>query len=233
MSQRNARANVSAPVSDWELVTAARHQDETAIRELIRRMNPRLFRVARGIMPSDAEAEEVVQEAYLLAFSRLDSFRGEASFATWITRITINAARMQLRRPRPDKVYDTVNEASSDKNDILIFPGTETAETALGRRQIRALLEDAIASLPADLRLPFILHEVEGLSTRAIATDLQINPITVRTRLFRARYQLRRHLEAHLRGGFDAVFPFDGQRCAGMADRVVQALASTYGRTLK
>ncbi len=233
MSQPNARASPSEPMLNWELVAAARNQDEAAIRELIRRMNPRLFRVARGIMPSDAEAEEVVQEAYLLAFSRLDSFRGEASFATWITRITINAARMQLRRPRPGKVYDTVNEAPSDTNVVVVFPGAETAETALERRQVRALLEEAIASLPADLRLPFILHEAEGLSTRAIATDLQLNPITVRTRLFRARYQLRRHLEMRLRGGFDAVFPFDGQRCARMADRVVQALTSSYGRTLK
>lgn len=224
MSQSAARHNPSPPPPEWQLVMAARNHDEAAIRELIRRMNPRLFRVARGIMPSDAEAEEVVQEAYLLAFSRLDSFRGDASFATWITSITINAARMQLRRPRPEKAYDTVNEAPPETNGILIFPGTEAAETALDRRQIRIFLEEAIASLAPDLRLPFILHEVEGLSTRAIAADLQINPITVRTRLFRARYQLRRHLETRLRGGFDAVFPFDGQRCARMADRVVASL---------
>lgn len=103
MSQPNARANVSSPMPGWELVTAAHNHDEAAIGELIRRMNPRLFRVAHGIMPSDTEAEEVVQEAYLCAFFKLDSYRGEASFATWITRITVNAARMQLRRARPPK----------------------------------------------------------------------------------------------------------------------------------
>ena len=227
MSQWPAHANTSTATSDWELVIAARSHDEAAIRELIRRMNPRLFRVARGIMPSDAEAEEVVQEAYLLAFSRLDSFRGEASFATWITQITINAARMQLRRPRPDKVYDTVNESPPETSEIVIFPGAEAAETALDRRQIRSYLEEAIASLAPELRLPFILHEVEGLSTRVIAINLHINPITVRTRLFRARRQLRRRLETQLAGGFDTVFPFDGQRCAAMADRVLLSLANS------
>ncbi|MFC3568178.1 RNA polymerase sigma factor [Paracoccus simplex] len=220
-----ARPLAAAPDDpDWQLVAAARAGDEAAIRELVRRMNPRLFRIARGILPSDAEAEEAVQDAYLAAFTHLDSFRGEARFSTWISRIAINAARMQARRPRPDRDHAPVNDDLAASADVLAFPGAETAETDVARHQVRALLEETLARLPPELRLPFLLHEVEGQPVLAIAHDLGLNPITVRTRLFRARRQLRRALEVRLRGGFDAVFPFDGARCARMADRVVVAL---------
>ncbi|MSU91027.1 RNA polymerase sigma factor [Rhodobacteraceae bacterium 2CG4] len=207
-----------------DLVAAARRGDEAAIRELIRRLNPRLFRVARGIVASDAEAEEVVQDTYLAAFTRLDRFEGRARFSTWVTRIAINTARMHLRRARPAEDYDTVTE---DRNRrIVAFPGgpPETADCALGRAQVRALLETAIAGLPPELRLPFLLHEVEGMKLREIARALSVNPVTLRTRMFRARRQLRAALAEQVSGGFEAVFPFGGARCARMADRVIAAL---------
>lgn len=208
------------------LVARARKQDEAAVRELIRRLNPRLFRVARGILGSDAEAEEVLQDAYLAAFTRLDEFRGEARFSTWATRIVLNAAGMRRRRARPQEEYDTVAEDRSDTARVLAFPGggLENPEAALGRSQMRGLIEAAVADLPSDLRLVFLLREAEGMPVLAIARDLRLNPITVKTRLFRARRHLRATLEARLRGGFEAVFPFDGARCAGMADRVTDGL---------
>lgn len=212
------------PVTESGLVAAARLGDEVAIRELIRRLNPRLFRVARGIVPSDAEAEEVVQETYLAAFTQLDRFEERARFSTWITRIAINTARMHRRRARPVEEYDTVTE---DRNrQIVSFPGSqpEAADSVLGRAQVRALLEAAISELPPDLRLPFLLHEVEGMRVSEIAQDLSINPITLRTRMFRARRQLRAALSEQVSGGFGAVFPFDGARCAMMADRVIETL---------
>ena len=209
---------------DWQLVAAARCHDEAAVRELVRRMNPRLFRIARGILPSDAEAEEAVQEAYLMAFTRLDSFRGEARFSTWITRITINVARMQARRPRPEGRHDTVTDDLVSSAEVLAFPGAEGAEASVARHQVRVLLEEALSGLPPDLRLPFVLHEIEGQPLRSLAQDLNLNPITLRTRLFRARRQLRLALEARLHGSFESVFPFDGARCAHMADRVISVL---------
>lgn len=215
-----------APADEAALVAAAREGDETAIRALVRRLNPRLFRIARGIVASDAEAEEVVQEAYLTAFTRLDEFRGEARFSTWITRIVLNAARMQARRARPQEEYDTVAEDDAICTSILAFPGQqlEGAEAALGRLQVRGLLEAAVTELPPDLRLPLLMREAEGMSVLAIARDLSLNPLTVKTRLFRARRRLRIALERRVHGGFDAVFPFDGARCAGMAERVVGQL---------
>lgn len=212
--------------AEAELVTRAKQGEEAAIRELIRRMNPRLFRIARGIVFTDADAEEVVQESYLKAFTHLDTFRTEARFSTWIIRIAINTARMRLRSARPQEEYDTVTEPRNATESVLAFPGQEAnmPEAALGRTQIRALLESTVAQLPSDLRLPFLMREAENMSVRAIARHLSLNPITVKTRLFRARRRLRTALEERIHGGFDAIFPFDGARCAGMADRVVADL---------
>lgn len=219
-------ATLGENTPEGELVIAARNGSETAVRELIRRLNPRLFRIARGIVASDAEAEDVVQETYLKAFTQLDKFRAEAQFSTWITRIAINTARMDIRRARPQEEYNTVGEDENPANAILAFPGQalDRPEVALGRRQMRVLLEGAVATLPADLRLPFLMREAEGMSIRSIARDLSLNPITVKTRLFRARRRLRTAIEDHIEGGFDTIFPFDGSRCVCMADRVVAAL---------
>ncbi|MRX50008.1 RNA polymerase sigma factor [Paracoccus sp. S-4012] len=227
MSAAPQRARAAADPgasTEADLVAGARAGDEAAMRELIRRLNPRLFRVARGHLDGDAEAEEAVQEAWIAAFTRLEQFRGEAAFSTWVTRIAINAARMRRRAARPQEEYDTVAERA--RPDVLAFPGrgTESAEAALARREVRGMLEAAVSALPPELRVVFLLREAEGLAVAAIARDLSLNAITVRTRLFRARRLLRTTLEARLQGGFAAVFPFDGARCAGMADRVVAGL---------
>ncbi len=222
---RNAarKTGPDAP-SDEALVTAARSHDEQAARELIRRLNPRLFRIARGMVDNDAEAEDLVQEAYLAAFSHLDRFQGTASFATWITRILMNAALMRRRAARPHDAYDTVAEVPLPEARIIDFPGQEPTETTFARREVRTFLEEAVSDLPPDLRLVFLMHETEGMRVLAIARDLGLNAVTVRTRLFRARRQLRRTLDARLKGGFEAVFPFDGARCRQMADRVIARL---------
>lgn len=213
-----------ATTPEADLVLAARDGNEAAVRELIRRLNPRLFRVARGIVASDVDAEDVVQSTYLAAFAKLEGFRAQASFTTWATRIAINTAKMHLRRERYNEVYDTVTEHNTSQ--ILAFPvqGSQPAETSVARAEIRSLVEKAVADLPPDLRLTFILRETEGLSTAATAQQLQINTITVKTRLFRARLLLRASLEQKVRGGFEDIFPFDGRRCTDMADRVVATL---------
>lgn len=220
-------AGPATPEAD--LVARARAGSEAAARELIRRLNPRLFRVARGIAESDAEAEDIVQETYMRAFTHLDGFGGAATFATWVTRIAINTALMRRRGRCPQQEYDTVSE--TDAPQILAFPGhrPESPDAALGRTQIRAFLEQAVADLPPDLRLPFLLHEVEGMNVLAIARDLSLNPVTVRTRVFRARRRLRAALERRVRGGFEAIFPFDGARCGAMTDRVIAGLRGLRG----
>jgi RNA polymerase sigma-70 factor (ECF subfamily) len=223
------RPEVVREIAEEELVARARKRDEAAVRELIRRLNPRLFRVARGLLDSDAEAEEALQDAYLAAFTRLAEFRGEARFSTWATRITINAAQMRRRGARPTEEYDTVLEDQAEASRVLPFPGSgsEGPEAALGRSQLHNLIEAAVGELPPELRLVFLLREAEGMSILDIARDVALNPVTVKTRLFRARRHLRASLEAQMRGGFEAAFPFDGARCTGMASRVVAALKTT------
>jgi RNA polymerase sigma-70 factor (ECF subfamily) len=119
-----------------------------------------------------------------------------------------------------------VLERDATDSAVVVFPGNgfEGSEEALGRSQISTLLEAAVAGLPTELRLVFLLHEVEGLGLLAIARTLLLNPITVRTRLYRARKRLRAELEARLMGGFESIFPFDGARCTRVADRVIANL---------
>lgn len=206
------------------LLALARQHDADAARELIRRLNPRLYRVARGMMASNAEAEEVVQDAYLAAFTRLEQFRGQSAFATWVTRITINAARMRLRRTAAPEHYDTVNEVEPAATAVLPYPRPETAEMTFARCELRRMLEEVVADLPPDLRLVFLLRETEGLSVLEISRAISLNPITVKTRHFRARLRLRKALEGRLKGGFDAVFPFDGARCQRLTLAVLERL---------
>lgn len=214
--------------SEQILIECARRGDEEAIRQLVRTLNPRLFRVARGIVGSDAEAEDVVQKTYLLAFTHLDQYRADAAFSTWITRIAINTGRMHLRSERVHDTYDTVSEVLPDLAGHMPDPFESPEEQAV-RHEAGQLLQAAVSRLPDALRLVFLLREVEDMDIPDIARDLQLHPITVKTRLFRARRQLRQLLEKSVQNGFHELFPFDGARCTAMAERVVQALRQEPG----
>lgn len=214
-------------LSDDELVALARKRDETAVSALIRRHNQRLFRVARGMVHDDHEAEDIVQETYVRAFTALDTFRGDAAFSTWLTRIALNEANGRLRRKRPMVDLAEVDGADAHGAEILMFPLSSAEpgpEAETGREQVRRLLEDAVGRLPEPFRLVFILRDVEGLGTEAAANLLSIKPETVKTRLFRARRLLRAEMEKALLPRFSDVFPFAGKRCALMAERVIERL---------
>lgn len=217
-----------AQLADADLVEGARAGDDTAIGLLIRRYNQRLFRVARAILSDDAAAEDAVQETYLAAFSNLGSFRGDAAFATWLTRIAINEAGQALRRTRSAVPYDAIADrvAQSDGR-VIVFPaGGPSVEEDLMRRDVRQLLEQAVSELPSAFRIVFTLREIEGLSVREVARLLDLSLITVKTRDFRARRLLRHRLEHALRGGFTAAFPFAGARCDAFSARVLRELAA-------
>lgn len=216
---------------EGELVALTKRGSELAIREVIRRLNPRLFRIARGIVENDAEAEDIVQETYLIAFSRIDEFRGDSKLSTWATKIALNTARMRLRKFRKTEEYDSVLETHSQSASIIEFPGMKerTLESMQGQAQFLEWLEGAVSRLPSNLRIVFVLREAEGMSLAEIATDLDVTVMTVKTRLFRARRQLRSLLESKIQGGFGAVYPFDGARCAHMADSVVELLEGSIG----
>lgn len=213
-------------LSDEVLVARARTGDEAAVRTLIGRHNQRLYRLARCLLRNDPEAEDVVQEAYVRAFTSLDGFRGEAAFSTWLTRILLNEARGRLRRARPTIDYAEMEEMAPG-GKVILFPLAAAApnpEAEAGRAQVRRLLEEAVAQLPEAFRLVFILRDVEGFDTQTTASLLSLRPETVKTRLHRARRLLRAELQKVLAPRFTEVFPFGGQRCAGMAEKVVARL---------
>ena len=211
-------------VTDERLVRLAAQGEESAIRILIQRHNRRLFRVARGVLRDDAEAEDVVQETYVRAFSNLASFRGEARLSTWLTRIALNEALGRARRRRPTV---ELSDAEMREGRVLIVPSASSSanpESETARSHLRHVLEEAVDALPELFRVVFVLRDVEGLDTEETASQLSIRPETVKTRLHRARRMLRTAIEERLSATFSELFPFDGERCVRMADRVVERL---------
>ena len=219
--------------SDEELVALARQGGENAVRVLIKRNNRRLFRAARAVMRNDAEAEDVVQEAYVLAFTKLDSFRGGAQFSTWLTRIALNEALGRVRRRRPTAELSELDVAAGPQGgSVIMFPTSLTppaADAELARGQVREFLEKAVDDLPDAFRTVFILRDVEEMSVEETANQLSLKPETVKTRLHRARRLMRAAVEKRVAATFSELFPFDGARCEGMADRVVERLRAGAG----
>jgi RNA polymerase sigma-70 factor (ECF subfamily) len=223
----SVRAHDLTTTPDGVLVSQALAHSEAAVREIVRRYNQRLFRVARSIVRNDADAEDVVQQGYLQAFTHLASFRAEAKFSTWLTRIVLNEAVGRVRRNKPTTSVEQIELEQNTSAQIIQFPLLQThpdPETAMSRQEVRALLEHAVDALPDHFREVFVLRDVEGLSAEETAAQLSIKPETVNTRLFRARRLLRTAIEDQLAPSFSGLFPFDGERCVHMADRVVTEL---------
>ena len=211
--------------SERELIGLARGGSAAAIREIMRRHNRRLFRAARGIIGTDWEAEEVVQDAYVSAFRALGTFREEAALATWLSRIVINEAQGRLRGRR--EMLPLTDLDDKTMGEIIQFPsGAPNADperqAAIG--EIRILLENAIGALPVPFREVFLLRQVEGLSTEETAHVLSIEPQTVKTRLHRARTRLRQSLQEQLAPTLKDTFPFEGERCRQLTRVVLQRL---------
>jgi RNA polymerase sigma-70 factor, ECF subfamily len=223
-----ARAELPG-LDDAALVALAREGSEAAIRTLVRRHNQRLFRVTRAILRNDADAEDAVQQSYVNAFTHLGSFRGDAQFTTWLTRIAVNEATGRLRSRRPTTGLEAVDLQSHESAEIIQFPLIKPEpdpESEMSRTEIRAVLEDAVDTLPQGFRAVFVLRDIEGLSTEDTAQQLSLKPETVKTRLHRARKLMRDAIAVQLSGALETLFPFDGARCVHMADRVVGQLKS-------
>ena len=213
--------------AESDLIRRARAREEDAIRAIIQRHNRRLYRIARGILRDDAEAEDALQDAYLKAFSHLGGFRGEAGIGTWMSRIVINEALARLRRRRPTVDWSTIGSGGIPGAEAIKLSQSGALpdpERALAQSQIRRLLEEAIDRLPEEFRLVLLSRAVEEMSIEETAATLGILPETVKTRLHRARRQLRSALEAQIGPILKDVFPFEDPRCRRVADAVMQGL---------
>lgn len=227
----SALAEDYASLPDAVLASRIAAHDTRAVRIVVERCNRRLFRTAWSILKDRAEAEDIVQSAYLRGFAAIGTFAGRASLATWLTRITINEAlqrRRALERRRAQLAAASVADLGAYRSRIM--PGSAqpcTPDAELGRAQIRTMLEQAIADLPEKFRMVFLLCEVEGLSVEEAAAILEIPRTTVKTRNFRARRRLRVMLAPELHSALTGTFPFGGSHCAAMTARV---LAKWCGR---
>lgn len=209
---------VSAPaapttLSDEEVVERVLAGDTSIFEILMRRYNQRLFRVARGILADDAEAEDVVQDAWVRAFRELAGFRGEARFSTWVTRIACHEALARAR-----KRHRLVPIAGGEPPD----PPSQASgpEKELANRELQAVLREAVEVLPDPLRTVFCLREIEGLSTEETSDLLGLTAENVRVRLHRAKRSLRQTLDARIGREVRRLYLFDGARC----DRMVEAV---------
>lgn len=209
------------PQSDVALVQSILQGDVQALERMMRQHNRRLFRVARGILRDDADAEDAVQEGYIQAHRALAGFRGEARLSTWLTRIIVNQA-LERRRRRTRAPSPSGDGSAPEPQDEVL---AETPESLALRGELRRLIEASIDGLPEAHRSVFILRAVEGLSIEETALSLGISRANTKTRFLRARAQLREALGNRLGPLLEDVFSFDGSRC----DRLVAGVFRRLG----
>ncbi len=218
-------SEIAPRLADAELLSSLRAGQSAAYAALMRRNNQRLYRLARGILRNDAEAEEVVQESYVRAFTHLDGFKGESSLATWLARIVINEALGRLRRHRPTVAIDDMAEDLSTEDGLTeTFRDEPSPERAAARREIQRAVESAVDTLPPAFRAVFILRAIEQMSIAETAACLGIPGETVKTRFHRANRLLRQALSAQFGSILEGTFPFMGERCDRLVARVLARL---------
>jgi len=216
-----------AGLPDVEIARRIAAGDERALQLLMRRYNQKLYRTARSILKDDAEAEDAVQDAYVLAWRAIGGFRGEARLSTWLVRIVANEAIGRLRkRARRAEVIHLNGETGHEVEDMT---APELTEQGAVRSEARRLLEAGIDALPDAFRTVFVLRALEELTVDEAAQSLGIPEATVRTRYFRARGLLRESIAREIDGAFEDAFSFDGARCDRIIERVLARIREERG----
>src|SRR6188768_2909869 len=211
----------SLGLSDEAVIARIRAGEPWCFEILMRRHNRRVFRATRAILKRDDEAEDVMQEAYVRAYEHLADFRGEASFATWITRIAIHEA---LARKRKQQRFDAFDPASQEPINLSV-ESPRSPEQEVNDQQLRAVLERAIDKLPDEFRAVFVLRAVEQMTGAETAACLDIPEETVKTRLHRARLRLQQVIAGALNANSTDAYQFHLTRC----DRVVKGVLARLG----
>lgn len=190
----------------------------TALYEIImRRYNQRLYRVALSILRDPAEAEDVMQDAYVRAYQHLDQFAGHAAFSTWLTRIAVNQALHRLKLRKRDQ---QMTEFEDEEESMKVTEPSLDPEQRASVMEAGQLLEEAVLELPGQYRSVIMLRDIEELSTAETAAALELTEENVKTRLHRGRAMMRDLLYARVGAQGRAAFPFMGSRC----DQVVRGV---------
>ncbi|PTL77726.1 RNA polymerase sigma factor [Vitiosangium sp. GDMCC 1.1324] len=225
MQEVGARLAGMGSPSDEELARRVREGETALFEVLMRRHNARVYRAVRALLSDEAEVEDVMQQAYVLAFTHLGQFKGMAKFSTWLIRIAVNEALLRLRKRSRLVALDGGADEEQEAAMKWVERNSPDPERETSERELVQLLESTIDALPAAYRMVLMLREVDGLSTAETAEVLSVSEEVVRTRLHRARAMLRDALDARLGGQLEEVFSFQAPRC----DRVVAAVFSRIG----
>jgi RNA polymerase sigma-70 factor (ECF subfamily) len=191
-----AAAPQPAARSDEELVARARQKDFAAFEELLDRYEDKVFRLAYRFVRNESEAKEILQDTFLLIWRKLDTFKGDAQFSSWVYRVAANTALMRLRSQRrhPEISTEELPSGYLDQNRNLPAAGenwSRRPDDELQSKELRGHIQEAVDALPDLYRTVFLIRDVEGLSTEETAEVLGVSIPTVKTRLHRARLALR------------------------------------------
>jgi RNA polymerase sigma-70 factor, ECF subfamily len=191
--------SVPAGFDESALVAQAKAGDQNAFAELVNRYERKIYRLAKNITRNDEDAEDVLQDAFLKAYTHLDSFKGDSKFYTWIVRIAVNEALMRLRKRKTDRSVplDEPVELGEETVQREIAVWEDNPEQQYSQEEWRRILDDAVDTLKPDFRTVFVLRDIEELSTEETAEALGISVPAVKSRLLRARLALRETLTRH------------------------------------
>ena len=190
---------VGANTDEMALVRAAKQGDVSAFEELVRRYDRNVFRIANHITHNAEDAEDVVQEAFLKAYSNLAKFQEQSKFYTWLVRIAVNEALMKLRRKKPERTVSLDEDIKTEEDSLPreVADWSPNPEQQYNQAELREILTRTIQGLPPSFRTVFVLRDVEGLSTEETADALELSIPAVKSRLLRARLQLRERLSRY------------------------------------
>jgi RNA polymerase sigma-70 factor (ECF subfamily) len=204
---------MSSPIQvddEAAVVAQARTGDAKAFNELLRRYERKIFRLALHITQNREDAEDVLQETFLKAYEHLDQFQGQSKFYTWIVRIAVNQALMKLRKRKSDRSVslDETIDTGEDTVAREIAAWDENPEQQYGREELNQILTSAVDGLTPIYRAVFVLRDVDGLSTEETAEALELSVPAVKSRLLRARLQLRDKLTRYFKRKGDDAFAY-------------------------
>jgi RNA polymerase sigma-70 factor (ECF subfamily) len=191
----------AVPSEESVLVEAARAGDMAAFEALVRRYDRNVFRIAQHITQNREDAEDVVQDAFLKAYQNLGQFQGQSKFYTWLVRIAVNEALMRLRRRRPERMVSIDEDVKTEEDSMPreIADWSPNPEQQYTQAELKEILGKTIQGLPPSFRTVFVLRDVEGLSTEETAAALELSVPAVKSRLLRARLQLRERLNKYFK----------------------------------
>jgi len=190
-----------AATDELALVQAAKRGDVAAFEQLVKRYDRNVFRIAQHITQNREDAEDVVQDAFLKAYENLEQFQGNSKFYTWLVRIAVNESLMKLRRRRSDRTVSLDEDIKTEEDTMPreVADWSPNPEQLYKQGELKEILRKTIQGLPASFRTVFVLRDVEGLSTEETAEALDLSIPAVKSRLLRARLQLRERLNKYFR----------------------------------